>query len=204
MDLTSIPEFNHQGLIPPFDVNKPTDYNRSPYLVSLSEMIHRLSIGNADLDYQKRLSILEGFLNYRGFLHSIGLTTGFQWINGSFVTNKELICKAPPNDIDVVTIFMLPQGETQASYYNKNKSVFDLKNIKTQYFVDANYVCIAPSNMNLQLMIEQTNYWHGLWSHHKQTLQWKGYLQVDLMSSEDSDAQILLNNIKKGVVNEKS
>ncbi len=55
-----------------------------------------------------RCKILEGLLDYRQAMHRIGLVSGFQWLDGSFLEDVETIEKREPRDIDVVTFFHTP------------------------------------------------------------------------------------------------
>lgn len=135
-------------------------------------------------------------------LHDAGLTTGIQWVNGSFVTYKELIHNASPNDIDVLSIIMLPEGESQESFMTMNSALFDRKSLKNELNVDANYLLLHPSNISLVELLERVNYWNNLWSHERETLNWKGYFQINLSPEEDNRAHSELENICKGVENE--
>jgi hypothetical protein len=85
--LVAIPPWNAEGILPPIDAAAPTSANRAPYAVSLSDFVLRFSTS------QERIGILTGFLNYRAALHAAGLTSGFQWVNGSFMEQVE-ICPA--------------------------------------------------------------------------------------------------------------
>ena len=109
MNSVPIPHWNAQGLIPPMDVASPVSANRSPYMVTLNDLVMRFGISIA------RCRILDGLLRYRAALHGLGVTRGFQWLDGSFLEHIEVLDSRPPNDIDVVTFFHLPAGETQAS-----------------------------------------------------------------------------------------
>jgi hypothetical protein len=84
MSTVSIPSWGAQGLIPPIDVMNPTSANRSPYRASLTDFVLRFSTT------PERRGILDGLLRYRSALHGVGLTTGFQWVNGSFLEHIEV------------------------------------------------------------------------------------------------------------------
>ncbi|MDI3503368.1 MAG: hypothetical protein PWP64_304 [Candidatus Cloacimonadota bacterium] len=135
-------------------------------------------------------------------LHDANIYSGIQWINGSFVTYKELIYKTPPKDIDVLTIIMLPDGESEESFLHKNSALFDHSKIRSELYVDAYYLLLHPTKDNVIDLIERLNYWNNLWSHERETLNWKGYFQINLSPEEDCRALEELNNILKGVENE--
>ncbi|MCL2004836.1 MAG: hypothetical protein FWG73_01615 [Planctomycetaceae bacterium] len=73
--------------------------NRSPYRIGLSEFVDYFSYS------KQRIEILDGFLRFREGLHKSGLSSGFQWLNGSFLENIEDLESRHPNDIDVVTFY---------------------------------------------------------------------------------------------------
>jgi hypothetical protein len=62
----------------------------------------------------ERIRILHGLIEYRIALSNTIILGGFQWLDGSFMENKELIEGKAPNDVDVVTFFELPKEKTQA------------------------------------------------------------------------------------------
>lgn len=82
-----IPELNQSGVLPPFiPEQSPTDpAGMAPYRSSISEFIIRYAKS------RERIDILKGLLSYRKKLKEIGVTDGFQWVDGSFVENVEKI-----------------------------------------------------------------------------------------------------------------
>src|SRR5437868_13267322 len=96
-----IPAWTAEGVLPPIAVAEPTSTLRSPYVVRLSKVV--LSFGTNP----ERRAILEGLIEYRAALHAAGLVRGFQWLDGSFLEQVELLESRPPNDIDVVTFYRL-------------------------------------------------------------------------------------------------
>jgi hypothetical protein len=109
-------QWNNRGILNP--ISAPTAMKRSPYIVTLSELVECFATTPA------RCRILKGFLAYRAALHALGLLEGFQWIDGSFVEEIEVLEERDPNDIDVVTFYKLPSDETQATLFNKNPILF--------------------------------------------------------------------------------
>ncbi|MDR3109778.1 MAG: hypothetical protein LBU65_08835, partial [Planctomycetaceae bacterium] len=99
--MDNLPEWNSHGIIPPFVV-APTDENRSPYVISLMDFALRFATTI------ERIKIFKGFMQYRKDLHSIGIVSGFQWLDGSFLENTEQTKNRSPKDIDVTTFFNLP------------------------------------------------------------------------------------------------
>ncbi len=178
--IDALPGWDATGIIPPNDPDAPVGTARSPYVVSLLALTAKL--GNTE----PRRSLLQGLLNFRSALHIAGLTQGFQWIDGSFVENIEETADRPPNDIDVVTFFHVPDGHTQESLLQGFPGLFITGQAKARYGIDAYFV---PLNQTpVESIIERTAYWHGLWSHTRDGL-WKGYLQVDLDDADDAAAR---------------
>jgi hypothetical protein len=136
MSTVSLPNWNAQGVIPPFDAVNPTSANRSPYRVALTDFVLRFA------ETKERQSIIGGLLKYRAGLHAAGLVSGFQWVNGSFLEHVEVTESRPPNDVDVVTFFRLPHGMAQAEIQAKNSDLFDHAQVKATYHVDGYLVCL--------------------------------------------------------------
>ncbi|MDP2025516.1 hypothetical protein [Sulfuriferula sp.] len=186
MIFVPIPQWNAQGLIPPVDVASPTSANRSPYVVTLNDLVMRFGVS------AERCRILDGLLRYRAALHGLGVTQGFQWLDGSFLEHIEILDSRPPNDIDVVTFFHLPTGETQASLASGAPPVFDSQTSKKNYYVDAYLVCLGGRSEKL---VAHSAYWYSVWSHRRNQM-WKGYVQIDLSPSEDATATSLLDTLQ--------
>ena len=182
----AFPGWDATGVIPPINTDNPVGIDRSPYTVSLLELPARL--GNTE----PRRSLLEGLLDFRAALHSVGLTRGFQWINGSFVEHVEETADRPPNDIDVVTFFHIPDGHTQESLLQGSPDLFIAGQTKDRYGIDAYFVQL--NDPEVENIIAYTVYWHSLWSHTCDGL-WKGYLQIDLNDTDDVAARAALERI---------
>jgi hypothetical protein len=184
----TIPSWNLRGVLPPVDPNydEASSINRSPYVISLNDFVSRFGTSTA------RLEILNGFLSFRSALHGIGLIRGFQWLDGSFTEDCELLRSRSPNDIDVVTFYYPPANQTQEAILKSNPQLFDLKLIKSKYHVDAYFVNL--SSKKPETLVSKSAYWYGVWSHQRKTLLWKGYLQMDLSPTDD---HIALDNVRR-------
>lgn len=184
-----IPDWNNAGVIPPIRPNKPGhDTDRSPYVIELNKVVEKFAFN------PERKKIIQGFLNYRHDLHQIGITSGFQWLDGSFLEQVETIEKRPPNDIDVVSFFYLPIGMTQEDLAKSHADLFISSKTKTKYSVDA-YPCILGQEMNAY-NVKKVSYWYSMWSHRRDGV-WKGFIQVDLDPRTDITAQDTLTNLNQ-------
>lgn len=67
-----IPPWTALGVLPAIDAARPTSPERSPYPVSLLDVVTRFGTS------PERRAILGGFLGYRAELHRLGLKEGFQ------------------------------------------------------------------------------------------------------------------------------
>ena len=180
MDTVSIPQWTSQGVLPPVNQTAPTSAERSPYRVSLTDLVLRFATSPA------RQAILDGVLRYRSALHAVGLDRGFQWLDGSFLENVESIEKRDPRDVDIVTFFHPPDGRTQESLVRDSPRLFNHVHAKEDYHVDAYFVQLdgaAP-----EPLVAQSAYWYSLWSHRRNE-QWKGYLQIGLSPADDPVAK---------------
>ena len=159
-----IPEFNENGLLPP-------DYK--PIKTNITELVKKFCTS------KKRANLLKGLLDYRKELSSYDIE-GFQWIDGSFVTNKEnreidLDNGRDPNDIDVLTIYKLPKGESQNTM--SDKMIFDRNYVKRKYSVDA--FLIEDRNLFSENGLLTLAHWVTLYSHTRNDER-KNFLQLSL------------------------
>ncbi len=183
MTIVAIPAWTARGVIPPVNATSPTTAERSPYTVALPELVLRFGTST------ERRRILDGFLRYRKRLHDAGLVSGFQWLDGSFLEDVELLEGRQPNDLDVVTFFRLPPGTTQSDIQSRAPDAFprsrgDRAVFKGVFHVDPYYVHLGAASERL---VESSTYWYSLWSHRRDT-SWKGYLQVDLAAMDEGVA----------------
>ena len=176
--------WNASGLLPPYLGHPASSARRSPYAVSITDMVSRF--GNTPV----RRQILSGFLDFRSALHQAGLVQGFQWVDGSFVTDITKIEGREPRDIDVVTFFHLPTGYTQDALRRAYSDLFDRARNKSLYATDALFLVL--DNTNLHYLAQRFAYYNSLWSHTRQW-EWKGYLELDLSGNQDTQARTVLN-----------
>lgn len=183
MSPVAIPPWNVHGVLPPRSSATARSSDRSPYVVSLADLVRRFATS------QERIDILHGFLDFRAGIHAAGLSKGFQWLNGSFLEDIELIERRSPRDIDVVTFYHLPAGTTQQTLLNSHPQVFDFADTKSGYHVDSYFVELTGSYP--ESLVKSAAYWYSVWSHRRNDL-WKGYLQVGLQPGEDGAARAAL------------
>ncbi|WP_151769308.1 DUF6932 family protein [Acinetobacter junii] len=186
-----IPEFNMAGVIPPIRPEEPGHSpDRSPYIANIESVVTRFATTPA------RIYILKGFLSYRQSFYDLGVTEGFQWIDGSFCQDIENIEHRDPGDIDVVTFYYIPQFETgpDQSFIDAFLNLLDSDFTKPLFKVDAYGMQLGTAFS--PATIKQLSYWYSMWSHRKSDNMWKGFVQVSLSPEEDKQAAIFLNEIK--------
>jgi hypothetical protein len=191
MTFVAIPDWSPLGVLPPINVLSPTSGDRSPYKVSLTDFILRFNTS------EERSRILEGYLRYRKAFHDIGLISGFQWIDGSFLEQIEILEGRSPRDIDVVTFFNLPHCKSQIDVLGLNPRLFKPEckdEIKNEFHVDGQFVLLSAPPGRL---VDRSAYWYSVWGHRREGT-WKGFLQIDLSQAEDATALANLNGM--GVV----
>jgi hypothetical protein len=98
-----IPAFSIDGVLPPYvgpggPGGAPQDM--TPYVATAVEVV--LTLGTTP----RRRTILGRWLDHRAALRGLGFQRGFQWLDGSFVEQKE------PNDLDIVTFVFRPATVT--------------------------------------------------------------------------------------------
>lgn len=180
----AIPAWNSAGVLPPIrpsaSGNSP---DRSPYPVALTTLVDRFSTS------PERMEILDGLLRFRSGLHQAGILSGFQWLDGSFLEQVEVLEGRPPRDMDVVSFLDL-SGLDQHALIQQHGYLFDKQQAKASFSMDAYFVQIGgPLDAD---SIRRVAYWYSMWSHRRNGL-WKGFVQVDLDPAQDADASALLN-----------
>jgi len=182
----TIPAWNGAGVLPPIRPNVfGNSPDRAPYPADLSSLVDRFAIST------ERMSILDGLLRFRAALHQVGIVSGFQWFDGSFLEDVETLESRPPRDMDVVTFFYLPPGQDQCSLVQQHGKLFDQRQLKPTYAMDAYFIVLGqPTD---QWQVKNVAYWYSMWSHRRDGL-WKGFLQIDLDPTQDAAALALLNH----------
>jgi len=187
-----IPQWNQQGGLPPIDDNRPADPERSPYHVTVEQVVARFATS------LERCAVLDGFLRHRSELHRIGLVDGFQWLDGSFMENIELLENRAPNDMDVVSFVYLDDEAVEQMDEDDLRVVVDNDWVKKNFKVDAYAVSLLDHPESL---VQQSAYWYSMWSH-RRTKQWKGFLKVALDPTSDEAAITLLDAKKQEILHE--
>jgi hypothetical protein len=127
----SVPLFTIDGILPPFTGVGPGDDPalRSPYMADSIEVVARFGSSAG------RRQILKGWLDQRSMLRGIGIVRGFQWLDGSFLEEKD------PKDLDVVCFFHFPDTvrteEEQRLLWNSHAQLFERKVVKQKFSLDA-------------------------------------------------------------------
>jgi len=176
----AIPAWNTLGLLPPIDHELPTSIQRSPYYVTLLDVVMRFSSS------PERRSVLLGLLDYRAALHQIGITEGFQWLDGSFLEDVETLERRAPRDMDVVTFMRTP-----ANFATADLAPLDCDSAKALFQVDA-YI-VELDEIALGELVFYSAYWYSMWSHRRNQA-WKGFLQIDMAATDDAQARQWLAN----------
>lgn len=180
-----IPAFNISGVLPPFLGENPTQRSEmSPYQVSVAEVVRRYATS------EDRVKILTGLLDFRAELRAVGFNEGFQWLDGSFVEHVEETRGRAPADVDVVTFAHRPTASLDEWKYfvNNHLDLFQPRETKKRYHCDAYFVDLDKKPF---LIVDDTRYWFGLFSHQRVTSLWKGMLSVPLQSDDDAARSLL-------------
>jgi len=180
-----IPSFTIDGVLPPYvGPHGPGGAleDLSPYEVSAIEVVTTLGTT------QNRQDILRRWLDHRMQLRANGITQGFQWLDGSFLEQKE------PNDLDTVSFVYRPAHAMQMGAWNvfvaENIPLFDRGQVKTTFRLDALFIDL---NGHPETIVEVARYYMGLFSHRRGDDLWKGMLKVRLENAaDDTDALAIL------------
>ena len=134
-----------------------------------------------------RCNILHDWLSHRRELRDAGIIKGFQWLDGSFVEDKE------PNDLDLVTFLHRPAGCEDLSnwiaWLEEHKTRLVRDDVKRKYRLDFFAIDLYGDP---ETTVDVSSYFLGLFSHKRSTNQWKGMVKVRL-EEDDSEAAKLLS-----------
>ncbi len=131
---------------------------------------------------------------YREIISRDEYVVGVQLLDGSFVENVEAIGNREPADIDLFSLVAPPQKYLAdfslwenhgAGYWNTEIVNRDLN--KERFALDT-YGIIMDASMPLYEMLMNVTYWYGLFSHQRETFQWKGFVVVDINAADDEIA----------------
>lgn len=182
-----LPAFTQSGVLPPYHpgLGPTVGAGRSPYLATPDELVARFATT------AQRNALLRSFFAYRHGLRIIGIDSGFQWVDGSFVEDVESLQARPPGDIDVVTFFARPAG-TEAL---EDWQVFVEQNIDALRPMDGGiHAFLVDLTINPEAIVSQSAYWYGLFSHQRESHLWKGMVAVNL-DADDTNAVLTLGGL---------
>lgn len=178
-----VPAFGWNGLIPPFLGSGPAGGVQSPYFASMVELATVL--GTSD----QRRQLVRNLAVYRQMLTAAGYVSGFQLVNGSFVENVEVLRGRPPADIDVMSFLNKPEkfADDLAAWVTVGipfweAEIVNVAKNKARFLLDTYALLMEDA------LAEDFMYWHGLFSHHRMTYNWKGYLRIPLDPRDDANA----------------
>ena len=177
-----IPAFTIDGVLPPFvgpDGPGGAAVDLSPYIVSALEVVQ--CFGSTP----ERRTILNGWLRHRAAMRAIGFDRGFQWLDGSFVEDKQ------PRDLDIVTFLYRPPGvpdrDALAAMMHANLDLFLRPRVREVYSLDSFSIDLDGSPEGL---VGTSRYYLSLFSHRRGDTLWKGMLQVRLEDADDDAAAL--------------
>lgn len=178
----TVPAFTNDGVLPPYVGATPagTSDGMSPYLASASEVVTHFGTSH------RRCLILKDWLQHRSELREIGITSGFQWLDGSFVEDRE------PNDLDLVAFIYRPEGceqdEAFGAWLAPNAPLLLRDPIKARFKLD---FFVVDLHGHPETIVDTARYFLGLFSHKRKTNQWKGMLKVRLEEDDSAASELL-------------
>lgn len=177
-----IPAYTIDGVLPPYVGPAGPGgaaEDMSPYVVTAIEIAATFATSD------ERKAILRGWLRHRAALRALGFDRGFQWLDGSFVENKD------PRDLDVVTFLYRPPGirggGDLARLLRANLNLFGRAQVKAAYNLDFFAIDLEGS---AEALVNLSRYLLGLFSHRRGDDLWKGMLQVRIEDLADDAAAI--------------
>jgi hypothetical protein len=186
-----IPQMNTSMVLPPFVGDDPgMRAATSPYLVSMVDVVDSFATSSV------RVAILRGLLSYRDALLRAGVVDGYQLLDGSFVEDVETSRKRGPQDIDIVTFASSPADVVDRNaWLHAHEGLLDLRRTKADFLCDAYFIDFRKRP---ELLVDDTCYWFGLFSHQRESSLWKGMLKVPMLSN-DVAAAVRLDAVARGL-----
>lgn len=180
-----IPDFNINGVLPPY-LGSPTDSREmSPYHSTSLEVCKRFATN------ENRVDILERWLVFRKKMSDGGMTVGVQWVNGSFVEDIEMIDPNRPGDMDVTTFFWSFNPTNGPVFMGMLPEASNPSEVKRKYRLDHQFMDL---DKGAEFALESIPFWSSLFSHTREGVR-KGYLRVELNTPDiDLEAQLFLEN----------
>lgn len=191
-----LPSFDLRGLLPPFLGADAATPARSPYWVTMPDLVAALGTT------PHRRQLLRNLISYRALLAQDGYENGIQFIDGSFVENVETIASRDPSDIDVFSILSLPQiykidlstwGAAGLLFWNQEIANRTLN--KQRFKLDTYAVLLEDLMDRPKLFVDHIIYWYGLFSHQRDTFAWKGFAGLALDPASDQIALSMLGRV---------
>ena len=188
-----IPSFTIKGILPPYMGDPTAAFKMNPYRTTMQSFVQMFGYT------PERIKIIQGLLDYRAELLSLGLT-GFQWLSGSFVEKVELIRNRPPGDVDVISIINRPEQFASFVAWSEfidegsrpGELLFDARAMKKEFCCDAYTI---DMNEPGDAIVESTRFWIGLFTHQKLSDAWKGIVAVELDAQQDVAARSMLASL---------
>lgn len=185
--------FNTQGVLPPYVGADPTTSARSPYIITTNDLV--INFGTTP----KRNALIQNLITYRMRLYDAGFVDGVQYIDGSFVENVESTQLRAPNDIDIFSFLraperyqLNPQAWASEGLAHWNDVVVNREKNKQELSLDT--YAILVDELSWWDLLDINNYWSGLFSHQRGSLQWKGFLAIPLDPTQDVHALTTLGS----------
>lgn len=182
-----IPEFDHNDVLPPHLGDPRRHDELSPFPATSLEVCQRFGTTPA------RKLILQRWLGFRARMNEVGITSGVQWLDGSFMENRDAHGGDAPNDLDLVTFYDVPPGESAEDFLARVDAnfpeFFDPFLSRRDFFVDHFSIHLGQNGISL---VDTTRYFTGLFSHRSDGV-WKGMLCVELntLPADTNAAQFL-------------
>ena len=132
-----------------------------------------------------RRTILRGWLGHRAAMRAAGFDRGFQWLDGSFVEDKE------PRDLDLVTFLYRPRKVHDpvalTAVISANPDLFLRPRVRQRYSLDSFPIDLDGSPEGI---VATSCYFLGLFSHRRADNRWKGTIQVRIEDPNDDTAAL--------------
>jgi len=183
--MSPIPDFDHNHVLPPHLGNPTNRTHLSPYSCTILELCHKFATSN------DRIEILKGFVNFRQKMTNTGIINGFQWLDGSFLENIEVLENRQPRDLDLVTFYGTLTIAEQTIIKANFPEFIDTALAKTNYHLDHYAV---DYSFKPDVTVELTRYWIQLFTHNRNG-QWKGILRLPLNTNIDDQHAIDFLNV---------
>ena len=173
------------GLLPINYINNLGEEVYSPFSMTLPQFFE--GFGGSP----ERVTLIKSLLVYRERLRAAGISSWVHWVNGSFVENALVTRQREPDDMDLVTIYEIPNSFPPDEFKAAHPEIFDELTIEKNMRLDS--YSVPYNGDSIRDVLIALDFWRDFWSRTKEG-QPKGFILLGCDQAEDLECESLLKH----------